>query len=232
MICRRCGNRVPEYLTTREYFQCPSCGRQFGNPPAEDNRRGYEPRETRYSRNDDMYERRRSRFEPEYDDAPADNRYYDDDQGYYDSGDEYYEDQYYDDSQYDDGYADDGYADDGYADDGYFDDSADYSDDFVDFNPPRRQQPKKQSRPQPKKQSRAPKPKKPKQPARTMKLSVILYVLIVEVIALIIIACISAGINSEQPGEVVPGYQPMEVVETVPEVTADPNATKSPYPVI
>ena len=35
MICRRCGNRVPEYLTTREFFQCPACGRSFGTPPAE-----------------------------------------------------------------------------------------------------------------------------------------------------------------------------------------------------
>jgi hypothetical protein len=35
MICRRCGNRIPEHLAVRESFQCPECGRQFGQPTPE-----------------------------------------------------------------------------------------------------------------------------------------------------------------------------------------------------
>lgn len=217
MICRRCGNRIPEYLTTREYFQCPECGRPFGNPPAGDDRHGYQPRASRYDRPDEAYARRSARYEPEYDDSPADDSYYDDGQGYYDDGDGYYDDGYYDDRPYeDDGYYDDRYYDDqpyddGYYDDGgYYDDSQDYSDDFDDFGEP------------------APRAKRqPQGEKRTMKLITLAYVLIAEIVILIVIACIGAGMNAGEPAKSAPTDAPA-VIET----TADPNATENPQPVV
>lgn len=224
MICRRCGNRIPEYLTTREYFQCPECGRQFGNPPAERARTRYE---SRYDRADDGYARRASRFEPEYDDSRADDSYYDGGQGYYDDDpyyddrpyddDGYYDDRpydddgYYDDRPYDDGYYDDQpYDDDGYYDDRpYYGDSQDYSDDFSDFDEP------------------APRTKRPKGEKRTMKLISLVYVLIAEIVALIVVACIGAGMNSEEPVPTAATAAPVSV-----EATADPDATANPYPVV
>ena len=89
MICRRCGNRVPEYLTTREYFQCPSCGRSFGTPP-EEPRRAYEPRAERENSRAYRGERpaarprfeepvRRERGEATYNNRRAQSRFADDD---------------------------------------------------------------------------------------------------------------------------------------------------------
>lgn len=237
MICRRCGNRIPEYLISRESFQCPECGRQFGSPAAMARRSSeyeYDRKPARYDRGGESYARRSSRFEPEYDDRPADDRYYDDGQGYYDEP-QYDDGGYYDEPQYDNGgYYDEPQYDDGqyYDDDPYYGDSADYSDDFDDFDAPRRTQKPQRAKPQQRtkpQQARAPKPKKPKQPARTMKLVVILYVLIIEVIALIVVACIGAGRNAGPTDQIVPGTQPA-AVETAP--TRDPNATDSPYPVV
>lgn len=228
MICRRCGNRIPEYLISREYFQCPECGRQFGNPPAENDRRGYEPhasryeraevgydrRSTRYERAEREYDRRNSRYAAEYDDSPADDSYYDDGQGYYDDG--YADDPYYDDQAYDDGYADDPYYDDqayddGYSDDLYYDDQ-DYSDDFGE----------------PEVQRKRPKrAQKPKDEKRTMKLITLVYVLIAEIVVLIVMACIGAGIHG---GEGDPNT--FVVPATTDSATADPSATENPYPVV
>ena len=158
-----------------------------------------EPRSSRYA--SDRYEpesrsnrRASSRFEPEYDDGYSDNQYADND-GYYDAP-QYANDGYYDDNQYadndgyydapqyadDDGYYDDTqYADNGYyapqyaAADAYYDDAPQYTDDdlsdLINGGEPR--------------------------PAG-MKLTTVLTVLILGIMALIAVFCIDAAIHPEE----------------------------------
>ena len=164
MICRRCGNRIPENLAARESFRCPNCGRQFGTPVQEE-RPSFNfddpPRRSRFAgdevRDSSPVRASGSRFadpaDAYYDDQPTDDGYYDDqpyadDDGYYDDqpyaddADAYYDDQSYadDDAHYndqpyaddDDGYYDDQpYADD---DDGYYDDQPYADGDPVDLS--------------------------------------------------------------------------------------------------
>ena len=143
MICRRCGNRIPEHLAVRESFKCPECGRQFGTPtperePRYDSGSRYEPR-SRYQP-DDRYGSRydsRDRYaqEDRYASGSRDSRgrYEPDDRYEYGGRDsrrsryelEYAQNGY--DGGYDDRYAggqgyDDGYyyeEDQPYEDDGY-----------------------------------------------------------------------------------------------------------------
>lgn len=150
MICRRCGNRIPENLVVRESFQCPTCGRQFGAPSVSreadyrDYDRGSRRAPSRYEdsrggRYRDEYEPRgryREEYEPRYEE-PRRSRYEYEEEFSYDRRDsgrfqpEYAEDDgYYEDGQYDDGY-DDGYQDDQY-DDGYDDGYGDQYDDGYD----------------------------------------------------------------------------------------------------
>ncbi|MBQ9951503.1 MAG: hypothetical protein IJO98_05115 [Clostridia bacterium] len=153
MICRRCGNRIPENLAARESFRCPNCGRQFGTPVQEE-RPSFNfddpPRRSRFAgddvRNSSSVRASGSRFAD-----PADAYY--DDQPYADDADAYYDDQpyadadgYYDDQPYADadGYYDDqSYADDADAyyddqpyadDDGYYDDQPYADGDPVDLS--------------------------------------------------------------------------------------------------
>ena len=106
MICRRCGNRIPENLAARESFRCPNCGRQFGTPVQEE-RPSFNfdepPRRSRFVEDDvrdsEPVRASGSRFadpaDAYYDDQPDDNYY--DEQAYAD------DDGYYDEQAYDDG---------------------------------------------------------------------------------------------------------------------------------
>ena len=117
MICRRCGNRIPESLAALESFQCPNCGRQFGRPEEYDAPRT-RPAAHDYSYDDDpAYD---DRYDDRYADDPAYDDHYDDRYADDPAYDDRYDDRYADDPAYDDHY-DDRYADDPAYDDRYDD---------------------------------------------------------------------------------------------------------------
>lgn len=204
MICRRCGNRIPEYLVTRESFQCPECGRQFGEPADARVSRGYEYEPRRYEREDRYADRGRrapSRFEPEY---PEDEGYYE--EQYYDDG-RYYEDEppyeeYYDDEYYDD---EEPYYDDDpryYEDDRYYDEDQEYYDEEPYYDgeyygeEPYDDEPY-DGEPSDEDLSDLINGGRPRQPG--MKLTTLLYVLAAELAVLIVVFCIAAGIDHDAP---------------------------------
>ncbi|MGN0802738.1 MAG: hypothetical protein ACI4MF_09110 [Candidatus Faecivicinus sp.] len=120
MICRRCGNRIPESLAARDSFQCPNCGRQFG--PSVDAQSRYD-----WQNDDPGYDGFDDGYPGEYDDRYSegyDDRYSDDYDDRYDA-DDYGE-------LYDDRCAED------YDDRAYEDDGADAYSDGDDFGEPRR----------------------------------------------------------------------------------------------
>lgn len=214
MICRRCGSRIPEDLAVRESFKCPECGRQFGTPAVE-RAPVYEDRGYAYSRDD-----RRASRSGRYDDRYADDsrsyrgsdRYAEDRRGSryaddrrsnrfepeYDDRDGYYDDQYAD-----DGYYDDQQYDDGYYDDSQYADAPEYTDDdlsdLINGGEPR--------------------------PAG-MKLSTVITVVILGIIALIVVFCIDAA-RDAAPADV---SNPPAITETS-EGGAGSN-TGSQYPVV
>lgn len=124
MICRRCGNRIPESLASRESFQCPNCGRQFG--PSVDAQSRYD-----WQNEDPGYDGYDSARSADFDDG-YDDRYSDDYDVRYD--DRYDADDYGE--LYDDRYAED--YDDPYDDLAYEDDGADAYSDGDDFAEPQR----------------------------------------------------------------------------------------------
>ena len=113
MICRRCGNRIPESLASRESFQCPNCGRQFGPSVDAQSRYDWQNDDPGYDGYDSA---RAADFDDGYDDRYADDydvRYNDryDADDYADDYGELYDDRYAED--YDDPYDDRAYEDDG-----------------------------------------------------------------------------------------------------------------------
>lgn len=129
MICRRCGNRIPESLAARDSFQCPNCGRQFG--PSVDAQSRYD-----WQNDDPGYDGFDDGYPGEYDDRYSDDYdvRYDDRYGADDYGEGYDADDYGE--LYDDRYAED--YDDRYDDRAYEDDGADAYSDGDDFGEPQR----------------------------------------------------------------------------------------------